>query len=153
MIVNPNLRNQFASVDFRRVPKKTLSTQAAQDVLRQVQADWNKFEAYDQNPADRDPLGGRLDVYNSPARYQAEVYKNNLYVCESLYPNADPNGIPLVCNQRESEQNDNKVIHHEAKMDPSGLTLRRYEISYQQATVQEWLSVDPGVAGSKRNCP
>ena len=153
MIVNPNLRRQFASVDFSQIPKHTLTGQAAQDLLVQVQADWDKFVAYDQNGSDRDPAAGRLDVYRSPARYQAEVYNNSLYVSESIYPSADPNGVPVYLRMRESEQNDNRVIRYEANQDASGITLRRYDITSQTATVQEWLSVDPVVANSRRSCP
>ena len=143
MIVNPNLRRQFASVDFSRVPARPLEPKAAQDILAQVESDWNKFEAYDQNASDRDPRCGKLDVYNHPARYQAEVYKNSLYVCESMPPGGDPNGVPLACSQRESSQNDNRLIRFESVQNEDGLRLRRYQIDNQQAQVQEWLLASP----------
>jgi len=143
MIVNPNLRRQFASVDFSRVPARPLEPKVAQDILAQVESDWNKFEAYDQNASDRDPRGGKLDVYNHPARYQAEVYKNSLYVCESMLPGGDPNGVPLACSQRESSQNDNRLIRFESIQNADGVCLRRYQIDSQQALVQEWLLASP----------
>ncbi|MFN8610467.1 MAG: hypothetical protein U0931_23210 [Vulcanimicrobiota bacterium] len=139
MIVNPNLRRQFSTIDFSRVPARPLDSSERERVLSQVESDWNKFEAYDQNKADRDPRQGRLDVYNHPARYQAEVSKNTLYVCESMLPGGDPNGIPLSCVQRESSQNDNRVIRYESTQDEAGLRLRRYQIDNQDAQVQEWL--------------
>jgi len=139
MIVNPNLRRQFASVDFSRVPARPLEPQVAQGILAQVESDWNKFEAYDQNASDRDPRGGKLDVYNHPARYQAEVYKNSLYVCESMLPGGDPNGVPLACSQRESSQNDNRLVRYESVQNEQGVSLRRYQIDNQQALVQEWI--------------
>ena len=139
MIVNPTLRRQFASVDFSRVPARPLSPDEAKQVLSQVESDWNKFEAYDQNPSDRDPKAGRLDVYNHPARYQAEIAKNSLYVCESMLPGGDPNGVPLACNQRESSQNDNRVVRYESVQNDQGVSLRRYQIDSQAAQVQEWL--------------
>ena len=153
MIVNPNLRRQFASVDFTRVPRETLTSQAAREVLDQIEGDWAKFSAYDQSKLDRDPKNGRLDVYNSPARYQAELCKNSLYVSESMFPNADPNGIPLYFTQRESEQNDNTVIGYEATERPTGVTLRRYEIGPEGASMQEWFSVCPSVKGSEKSYP
>ena len=139
MIVNPNLKRQFASVDFSRVPARPLDPAAAQEILAEVESDWNKFEAYDQNASDRDPRAGKLDVYNHPARYQAEVYKNSLYVCESMLPGGDPNGVPLACSQRESSQNDNRLVRYESVQNERGLSLRRYQIDNQQALVQEWL--------------
>jgi hypothetical protein len=139
MIVNPNLRRQFASIDFSRVPARPLEAAEKQRILSQVESDWSKFEAYDQNQADRDPRAGRLDVYNHPARYQAEITKNTLYVCESMLPGGDPNGIPLACSQREFCQNDNRLVRYESTQDGSGLHLRRYQIDNQTAQVQEWL--------------
>jgi len=139
MIVNPTLRRQFACVDFSRVPAQPLAPGQAQQILGQVEQDWNKFEAYDQNSADRDPRAGKLDVYNHPARYQAEIYKNSLYVCESMLPGGDPNGLPIACSQRESSQNDNRVVRYESVQDEAGLRLRRYQIDNQDAQVQEWL--------------
>lgn len=143
MIVNPNLRRQFASVDFSRVPARSLAPEAALDILSQVESDWNKFEAYDQNSSDRDPRGGKLDVYNHPARYQAEVNKTSLYVCESMLPGGDPNGVPLACSQRESSQNDNRLIRFESIQNEDGVRLRRYQIDNQQAQVQEWFLASP----------
>jgi len=139
MIANTTLRRQFASVDFSRVPVQRLAPSQAQQILAQVEQDWNKFEAYDQHSADRDPRSGKLDVYNHPARYQAEIYKNSLYVCESMLPGGDPNGLPVACNQRESSQNDNRVVRYESVQDAAGLRLRRYQIDNQDAQVQEWL--------------
>lgn len=139
MIINPNLRRQFASIDFSRVPARPLETDERQRVLEQVESDWNKFEAYDQNQADRDPRAGRLDVYNHPARYQAEMNKNTLYVCESMLPGGDPNGVPISCTQRESSQNDNRLIRYESTQDDAGLRLRRYQVELEGAQVQEWL--------------
>ena len=139
MIVNPDLKRQFSSVDFSRVPARQLAPEAAQKVIAEVESDWDKFEAYDQNASDRDPRGGKLDVYNHPARYQAEVYKNSLYVCESMLPGGDPNGVPLACSQRESSQNDNRLIRFESVQNEGGVRLRRYQIDNQQALVQEWL--------------
>ena len=143
MIVNPNLRSQFASVDFSRQPARRLEPKVAQDILAQVESDWNKVEAYDQNASDRDPRCGKLDVYNHPARYQAEVHKNSLYVCESMLPGGDPNGVPLTCSQRESSQNDNRVVRYESVQNADGVCLRRYQIDNQQALVQEWLLASP----------
>lgn len=137
--MNPTLRHQFASVDFSRVPSRSLSPDEAKQVLSQVESDWNKFEAYDQNPSDRDPKAGRLDVYNHPARYQAEISKNSLYVCESMLPGGDPNGVPLACSQRESSQNDNRVVRYESVQNDEGVRLRRYQIDSRDAQVQEWL--------------
>lgn len=139
MIVNPNLRRQFASIDFSKVPARPMDASEKQRVLNQVESDWNKFEAYDQNQADRDPRAGKLDVYNHPARYQGEITKNTLYVCESMLPGGDPNGIPLSCSQRESCQNDNRLVRYESTQDEAGLRLRRYQIDNQTAQVQEWL--------------
>ena len=153
MIVNPNLRRQFAKVDFSQVPAETLTKQAAREILDQVEADWTKFEAYDQTALDRDPKAGRLDVYNSPARYQAEVCKRSLYVSEAMFASADPNSIPLLSIQRESEQNDNTVIRYEAVERPTGLTLRRYQIGPDSGQLQEWFSACPIVKGSEKNCP
>jgi hypothetical protein len=138
MIVNPNLRRQFERIDFTQVPRQTLTSQAARDLLDRVEGDWNKFEAYDQNQLDRDPKAGRLDVYIAPARYQAEVSKSSLYVSESLFAHGDPNGIPVMLTQRESEQNDRGIVGHEAIERPTGVSLRRYEIGPQGATLQEW---------------
>ena len=139
MIVNPNLRRHFASIDFSKVPARPMDASEKQRVLNQVESDWNKFEAYDQNQADRDPRAGKLDVYNHPARYQGEITKNTLYVCESMLPGGDPNGIPLSCSQRESCQNDNRLVRYESTQDEAGLRLRRYQIDNQTAQVQEWL--------------
>lgn len=147
MIVHPNLARQFSGIDFSRVPKQTLSPETAREILQQVEADWDKFDAYDQTPLDRDPKNGRLDVYKAPARYQAEVLKNSLYVSESIFPNADPNGVPVYFSQRESEQNDNQVIRYEADARPEGMRLRRFEINRDSASLQEWFSACPALKG------
>lgn len=138
MIGNAQLRRQFDRVDFSRLPVRALAVEEKQAVLDQCEAEWNKFVAYDQNVLDRDPRPGKLDVYNHPARYQGEVDKNTLYVCEAMLPGGDPNGIPSSCKQRESVQQGDSLVRYESIQDKKGLCLRRYQIDSQQALLQEW---------------
>lgn len=153
MILHSNLSRCFSGVEFSKAPVTTLTQQAAQEIVDQVQADWSKFEAYDQTKLDRDSRSGRLDVYNAPARYQAEVTAGNIYVSESMFPHGDPNGVPVYSVQRQSEQNDNLLVVYEAVQRPVGQWVRRYQISPNQASLQEWFSACPAARDSRKSCP
>lgn len=128
-----------------KAPHRNLTPAEVQQINTQVNDDWSRFEAIDQNHDDRDPRPGLADAYqpggrSRPAsRFQGEARTGQLWICESLYLKADPNRRPDYKHESVTHEGTGTLFRYEEDTNPDGTVCRLYQIGPGGATLQECL--------------